>query len=171
MDEAGNPVPPGRPGLLYVKNSGLITRYHKQPEATAKSFRDGFLTVGDVARMDEEGYIYIVDRKIDMVISGGVNIYPAEIEALLRTHPGVADVAVIGVPDEEWGESPKALVVRRPGASLTEAEVVEFCKQPLASFKKPRSVEFVSALPYGPSGKVAKRELKERYWSGRERKV
>ncbi|MEM3087450.1 MAG: AMP-binding protein [Halobacteria archaeon] len=171
LDEAGNPVPPGQPGLLYVKNSGLITRYHKRPEATEANFRDGFFTVGDVARMDGEGFIYIVDRKIDMVISGGVNIYPAEIEALLRRHPAVADAAVIGVPDEEWGESLKAFVVRRAGAKLTAEEAIEFCKQNLASYKKPKSVEFVAELPYGPSGKVLKRELRERYWGGRERRV
>ncbi len=171
LDEEGREVPRGRPGLLYVRNGGLITAYHNRPEDTRMSFRDGFLTVGDVARMDEEGYLYIVDRKIDMVISGGVNIYPAEIEALLRSHPAVADATVIGVPDPEWGESLKAFVVRRAGAELAAEEVVEFCKANLASYKKPKSVEFVDELPYGPSGKVLKRELKEKYWAGRERKV
>lgn len=171
LDGAGSPVPPGQPGLLYLKNSGLITHYHKRPEATAANFRDGFFTVGDVARMDEEGFVYIVDRKIDMVISGGVNIYPAEVEALLKTHPAVADAAVVGVPDEEWGESLKAFVVPRAGAKLAAEEVIEFCKQNLASFKKPKSVEFVDELPYGPSGKVLKRELRERFWAGRERRV
>lgn len=171
LDEEGNPVPPGEPGLLYLRNSGLITRYHKRSEASAKNFREGFFTVGDVARMDGEGYLYIVDRKIDMVISGGVNIYPAEIEALLRSHPAVADVAVIGVPDEEWGESLKAFVVRRPGTNASGPDLIEFCKANLASYKKPKSVEFVAELPYGPSGKVLKRELRERFWAGREKKV
>lgn len=171
LDEEGNEVPRGQAGLLYIKNSALITGYHKRPDATAKNFRDGFFTVGDVARMDGEGYLYIVDRKIDMVISGGVNIYPAEIEVLLRTHPAVADAAVIGVPDEEWGESLKAFVVLRLGTKVSEEGIVEFCKANAASYKKPKSVEFVSKLPYSPSGKVLKRELRERYWAGKDRKA
>ncbi len=171
LDEKGREVPGGHPGLLYVKNGGLITAYHKRPEDTRRSFRDGFLTVGDVARMDEEGYLYIVDRKIDMVISGGVNLDVPLYLHPAHSHPAVADAAVIGVPDEEWGESLKAFVVRRPGATLTAEEAIEFCKQNLASYKKPKSVEFVDALPYGPSGKVLKRELRERYWTGRDAKV
>ena len=124
--------------------------------------RDGFFSVGDMARMDADGFFYLADRKTDMVISGGVNIYPLEIEQRLHSHPEVLECAVIGVPDPDWGEALKAFVVKRPGAGLTADEVKAFCKAELADFKCPRQVEFVDALPRNPTGKVLKRELRGR---------
>ena len=141
----------------------MMTEYYKNPEATAEAMRGGWFHGGDLVREDEEGYIYIVDRKKDMIISGGENVYPAEIEEVLYHHPKVLECAVLGVHDEEWGESVKAVVVCKPGEEMTEEEVVEYCKQHLASYKKPRSVDFVGELPRNPAGKVLKRVLREKY--------
>jgi fatty-acyl-CoA synthase len=162
LDDDGREVAPGEVGELYVRNSMLITGYHRNPEATAGSMRDGFFSVGDLARMDDDGYVYLESRKHDMVISGGVNIYPAEIENHLHTHPNIVEAAVIGVPDEEWGESLMAFVVKRPHAALSAEEVVAFCREALADYKRPRRVEFVDELPRNPTGKVLKRELRDR---------
>jgi acyl-CoA synthetase (AMP-forming)/AMP-acid ligase II len=170
LEEAGNEVPDGTPGELWASSEYLVEYYHK-PEATAKNMREGFFTVGDVAYRDAEGFYYICDRKIDMVISGGVNIYPAEIEALLTAHPAIADVAVIGVPDERWGEAVKALVVLRPGMSATAEEVIAFCAARLADYKKPRSVDFVPELPRSPTGKLLKNTIREAYWNSSGRSI
>jgi acyl-CoA synthetase (AMP-forming)/AMP-acid ligase II len=124
--------------------------------------REGFFSVGDMGRIDAEGYVYLASRKSDMVISGGVNIYPREIEDHLCTHPDIVDVAVIGVPNDEWGESLKAFVVVRGGSTLTEQEVVTYCRESLADYKAPRQVEFLDELPLNPTGKVLKRELRAR---------
>jgi acyl-CoA synthetase (AMP-forming)/AMP-acid ligase II len=133
--------------------------------------REGYFSVGDVAYRDSEGYYYICDRKVDMIISGGVNIYPAEVEACLHAHPAVGDVAVIGVPDEQWGESVKALVVLRPGAAATEPELIDWCRQRIADYKRPRSVEFVPELPRDQAGKLLKRQIREPYWAGTGRRL
>jgi len=124
-----------------------------------------------VGHLDEDGYLYITDRKKDMIISGGSNIYPREIEEVICGHPAVYEVAVIGIPDVKWGESVKALVVTRPGASTTEPEIIEHVRQHLGSYKKPQSVEFLAELPKNAYGKILKRELRERYWTGRDRRV
>ena len=126
---------------------------------------------GDVGRLDADGYLYVLDRAKDMICSGGENIYPRTIEAVLYTHPAVADAAVIGVPDEQWGETVKALVVVRPGVSTSPQEIIEFCRGRLAGFQRPRSVEVVDALPRNASGKVLKHVLRERYWCSRSRRV
>ncbi|HEX7839761.1 MAG TPA: AMP-binding protein, partial [Kofleriaceae bacterium] len=160
-DDAGREVGPGEVGELYARNSMLITGYHRNAEATAASQRDGFFSVGDLARRDADGYYYLESRKHDMVISGGVNIYPREIEDLLHTHPAILDAAVIGVPDPEWGETLRAFVVLRDGQALSEQEVIEFCRGGLADFKRPRKVSFVRELPRNPTGKVLKRELRD----------
>ncbi|MBV9228129.1 MAG: AMP-binding protein [Chloroflexi bacterium] len=170
LDAAGNEVPDGVPGEMWSRNSWLAEYYNK-PEATAKNTRDGFFSVGDIAYRDAEGYYYICDRKIDMIISGGVNIYPAEIEAVLAEHPAVADVAVIGVPDEHWGESVKAVVELRPGASVTAEELLVFCSERLADYKIPRSIDFVDELPRNPAGKLLKARIREPYWKGVGRKI
>ena len=128
-------------------------------------------TVGDMGYFDEDGYLFIADRKTDMVISGGVNIYPREIEEVLITHPKILDVAVLGVPDPEWGEQLKAVVQLKPGESVTEEEIIAFARERLADYKSPRSVDFVAELPREPSGKLYKRKLKEQYWAGREKMV
>ena len=126
---------------------------------------------GDIGMMDAQGYLYLLDRKKDMIISGGNNIYPREIEEVLLKHPAIYEVAVIGVPDPLWGESVKAIIALRPGMSLTEEEVNALCMQHLASYKKPRTVEFVPELPKSAYGKILKRELREQYWQGRERRI
>ena len=171
VDTAGQDVPDGEPGEFMVRNTWLA-EYYQRPDATGKSLHDGFFSVGDVAYRDAEGYYYICDRRIDMVISGGVNIYPAEVEAVLHAHPSVLDAAVIGVPDEKWGESVKAVVqLRADGATVTEGELIAFCAERLASYKKPRSIDLVEELPRDASGKLLKRKIREPYWSAAGRRI
>jgi acyl-CoA synthetase (AMP-forming)/AMP-acid ligase II len=153
-----------------VRN-GWLAEYYQRPDATAGSLHDGFFSVGDIAYKDEEGFYYICDRRIDMIISGGVNIYPAEVEAVLHAHPAVMDAAVIGVPDAEWGESVKAVVQLRSGALATEADLIAFCDSRLAGYKKPRSVDFVDELPRDAAGKLLKRQIREPYWTQAGRKI
>ncbi|MCB2188037.1 MAG: long-chain fatty acid--CoA ligase [Deltaproteobacteria bacterium] len=160
VDELDRPVPPGQVGELVCRGPNVMQGYHEQPQASAEALQRGWLHTGDLAYVDEEGFYYIVDRKKDMIVSGGENIYPRELEEVLLTHPDIHDVAVVGQPDPLWGESVKAVLVRRPGSSLSEQEVVEFCRSRLASYKKPRLVEFVDELPRNPSGKVLKRQLR-----------
>jgi acyl-CoA synthetase (AMP-forming)/AMP-acid ligase II len=171
LDESGHDVPPGEVGLLYLKNPLMITGYHKKKQATEACIRDGFFTVGDMARMDEEGFYYIVDRQKDMIISGGVNIYPAEIELELRKHPAVYDCAVIGVPNEEWGEEVKAIVHLAEGQKASQEEIQAFLGKTLADYKRPRSIDFVDELPYNPSGKLLKKELRRKYWDAAGRSI
>jgi acyl-CoA synthetase (AMP-forming)/AMP-acid ligase II len=170
LDEEGNPVPEGQPGELWVRNNWLAS-YHNQPDATARSMRDGFFSVGDIAYRDREGFYYICDRKIDMIISGGVNIYPAEVEACLHAHPEVRDVAVVGVPDDRWGESVKAVVALQPGAGVTELELTDWCRGRIADYKRPRSVDFVSELPRDQAGKLLKRQIRGPYWAEAGRSI
>jgi acyl-CoA synthetase (AMP-forming)/AMP-acid ligase II len=160
----------GEPGEFMVRNTSLA-EYYGRPEATANSLHDGFFSVGDIAYRDEEGYYYICDRRVDMIISGGVNIYPAEVEAVLHAHPAVMDAAVIGVPDDEFGESVKAVIQLRPGVPATADELIAFCGERLAGYKKPRSVDFVEELPRDAAGKLLKRQLRERYWAGAGRTI
>jgi acyl-CoA synthetase (AMP-forming)/AMP-acid ligase II len=170
VDADGHEVRNGEPGEFMVRNSSLA-EYYNRPDATGKSLNDGFFSVGDMAYRDDEGYYYICDRRIDMVISGGVNIYPAEVEAVLHAHPAVMDAAVIGVPDEQWGESVKAVVELRPDATVKADELIAFCAERLASFKKPRSVDFVTELPRDAAGKLLKRRIREPYWAGTGRHI
>jgi fatty-acyl-CoA synthase len=168
VDEDGNEVPVGEVGEVVCRGPTVMKGYYKDEEGTKEALKGGWLHTGDLARVDEEGFFYIVDRKKDMVISGGENIYPREIEEVLYTHPKVAEAAVIGVPDDVWGESVKALVVLKEAETMTEKEVIAFCEAHLASYKRPRSVDFVEVLPRNPSGKVLKTELRARY-GGAER--
>ncbi|MGH7899927.1 MAG: AMP-binding enzyme, partial [Candidatus Binatia bacterium] len=164
--------PPGEVGLIYVSPmGGRRFAYHRAPEKTAAAYRGGFFTVGDMGHVDADGYLFISDRKIDMVISGGVNIYPREIEETLYRHPAVLDVAVFGVPDQHWGEAIKAVVELKRDARSGADELAAFCKQRLAAYKCPRSFDFVDELPRDPNGKVLKRKLRDRYWAGRDRKI
>ncbi|MDN3017202.1 long-chain-fatty-acid--CoA ligase [Paenibacillus sp. BSR1-1] len=171
LDENKNPVANGGVGELYIKAPYLLDEYYNNPEANEASFWNGYFTVGDMALRDEEGYYYIVDRKKDMLISGGVNIYPREIEEVLYSHHGILDVAVIGVPDPVWGESVKAIVVPREGVVLTEQDVIDFCDGRLASYKKPKSVDFLNELPRNPSGKILKVELRSKFWAQQQIKI
>ncbi len=174
FDEDGSEVKgtgPEHPGEVYVRSGGVFNEYYKQQASYDASSRGDFHTVGDIAYWDDEGYLYICDRKSDMIISGGMNIYPAEIEAALEQHPAIYDVAVFGIPSEEWGESVHATVVLAPGASLSPDEIKEFGKQHLASYKVPRSVDFVDELPRTGSGKILKRQLRAPHWAGRTSQV
>ncbi len=171
LDSEGREVGPGEVGELYAATPFLLQEYYKNPDATAKSTRNGFFSVGDMARRDEEGYYYIVDRTQDMIISGGSNIYPAEIEETLHSHPKIQEAAVIGVPDETWGETVKAIVVLKPGQTATEQEIIEYCLERMARYKRPRSIEFVDELPRNPSGKILKRVIRQQYWKGRDFQV
>jgi len=170
IDEEGVEVPVGMPGEFVVRNDAPA-EYYNRPDATANSNRDGYFSVGDIAYRDEDGYYYICDRKIDMVISGGVNIYPAEVEAVLFEHPAVEDAAIIGVPNEEYGEEVKAVVKLKPGATATEAELIEFCNQRVAGYKRPKSVDFIEDFPRDVTGKTQKRLLRDRYWVGLTRRI
>jgi acyl-CoA synthetase (AMP-forming)/AMP-acid ligase II len=163
VDEQDRDLPPGDVGELICRGPNVMKGYYKDQKATQEVLKKGWLHTGDLARMDEEGFIYIVDRKKDMIVSGGENIYPREIEEMLYHHPKIQDVAVIGVPDQFWGESVKAFIVLKRGESMKEEEVIEYCKNHLASYKKPKSVEFIETLPRNPSGKVLKTELRESY--------
>lgn len=163
LDENMNEVAVGEVGIMYVKSPFLLDGYYQNPEATQANYHNGYFTVWDMARVDEEGYYYIVDRAVDMIISGGVNIYPAEIEEILYTHPGIFDAGIIGVPDPEWGERIIAVVVPKPDANISEMDVINFVGEKLASYKKPKKVYLVDELPYSPSGKMLKRLLREKY--------
>src|ERR1700691_5633666 len=162
---------PGHPGEVCVRSTGTFDTYYKNDAGYQANSRGDFHTVGDIAYWDEEGYLYICDRKTDMIISGGMNIYPAEIEAALEQHPGIYDVAVFGIPSEEWGEAVHATVVRTPGSPLTGDEVAAFAREHLASYKVPRSVDFTDELPRTGSGKLLKRQLRAPYWAGRDAQV
>ncbi|MFI5259966.1 MAG: AMP-binding protein [Candidatus Limnocylindrales bacterium] len=172
VGEDGADVADGEHGEMWVRGPNVMRGYWGNPKATAEVLSgDGWYRTGDVAIRDDEGFYYMVDRARDMIISGGLNIYPAEVERAIYTDPAVAEVAVIGVPDERWGESVKAFVVLKQPGTLTELDVIEHARGLLASYKKPRSVEFVDALPKGSTGKILKRELQAPYWEGRARRV
>jgi len=171
VDDDGKDVPRGEPGEIVARSDRIMQGYWRMPEETASTLRDGWLCTGDVGRMDADGYVYLVDRKKDMIISGGENIYSREVEEVLYMHPAVLEAAVVGVPDEKWGESVKAIVVLRRGAGASEVEIIDFCREHLASYKKPGSVEFWSELPKTGSGKIKKDELREPYWVGHERRI
>ncbi len=158
-------------GELVVKGPNVFAGYWRNPEATAAAFADGWLLTGDLAERDDEGYYRIAGRLKDLVISGGENIYPAEIENVLMGHPAIADVAIIGVPDDRWGETPKAIVVLATGAELAPPDLIAYAREQLAKFKCPTSVDYVDALPRNPSGKILKKDLRAPYWEGRNRNV
>jgi long-chain acyl-CoA synthetase len=171
VDDSGREVPPDTVGEIVVKSNDMMEGYWNNEEETRKVIRDGWLYTGDLATYDEDFFIYLVDRKKDMVISGGLNIYPVEVERAIHEYPGVEQCAVIGVPDDRWGEAVKAFVVLRQGQQATEEEIIAFCRQSLASYKKPKSVEFVRELPRNAQGKILKRVLREKYWAGRDRNI
>jgi len=171
VDALDEEVPPGQIGEIVYRGSGVMQGYWGRPEDTATTIRNGWLHTGDAGTMDAHGFVYIRDRIKDMIVSGGENIYPAELESVLADHPDVADVAVIGVPDDRWGETVKAIVVPKPGTELTDQELIEWSRDRLAGFKRPRSIDFVDAIPRNPSGKILKVQLREPYWAGRERQV
>ena len=172
VDEEGQDVPTGEVGEIATRSAKNMSRYWNNPEATEATIdADGWLRTGDAGYLDEDGYLYIHDRVKDMIISGGENVYPAEVENAVYSHPQVADVAVIGVPDPKWGEAVKACVVAKDGATLTEADIIAHAREHIAGYKCPKSVDFIDALPRNPSGKVLRRELRAPYWEGRDKAV
>jgi acyl-CoA synthetase (AMP-forming)/AMP-acid ligase II len=171
VDGNGNEVATGDVGEIVTRSPQNMLGYWNQPEATRRAIRGEWFYTGDAGYLDKDGYIYIYDRVKDMIISGGENIYPAEVESALFGHPAVADVAVIGIPDDKWGEAVKAIVVKRPDAQVTAEELINFARQRIAHYKTPRTVDFVTALPRTPTGKILKRELRKPFWVGQERQV
>ncbi len=158
-------------GEIIVRGDIVTKGYWKLPEETAKSIRDGWLYTGDMAVMDDEGYVTIVDRKKDMILTGGENVYSTEVENVLYMHPAILECAVVGVPDEKWGEAVKGVVVLKPGQKATAEEIIRFCKGHIAHYKAPKSIDFIEALPRTGSGKIQKKGLRDRYWEGYEKKV
>jgi long-chain acyl-CoA synthetase len=170
--ETDTEVPVGDVGEIWIRTPQNMLGYWKRPDETAKSITaDGWFKSGDAGYVDKDGYVYIHDRVKDMIVSGGENVYPAEVENVLMSHPGIADVAVIGIPHDKWGETPLAVVVKSGDSPITEAEVISYAQERLAKFKCPTSVIWIDVLPRNPSGKVLKKDLREPYWAGRERRV
>jgi long-chain acyl-CoA synthetase len=170
--DTGEDAAVGEVGEIWARTKQNMKGYWNKPEETARAFTpDGWFKTGDAGFLDEERYIFLTDRVKDMIVSGGENVYPAEVENALSGHPGIEDVAVIGVPDDKWGETVKAIVVRGPGTNPTPQEIMEYARARLARYKCPTSVDFVEALPRNPSGKILKRALREPYWKGRERRI
>ena len=163
VDDNDVDVPMGEVGELIVRSEAMMIGYWQMPEETERKLKDGWLHTGDLAKFDEDGYVYIVERKGDMIISGGVNIYPREIEEVLYKHPSVSEASVIGLPDEHWGEIVKAVIVLKPGAKATEDEIKDFCGKNLAGFKKPKSVDFWKELPKSSQGKILKKDIRKQY--------
>ena len=161
----------GELGEVVTRSDVMMKGYWKNPEASAQALRDGWLHTGDVGYFDDDGYLFLMDRSKDMIISGGENIYPREIEEIIIQHPAIREVAVIGIPDEQWGESVKAIVVLVPGQHVDEDELIAFCQNHIASYKKPKSVDFVTELPKNNYGKIVKRELREPYWKREQREI
>jgi long-chain acyl-CoA synthetase len=160
VDEHDQPVAPGQPGEVVIRGHNVMKGYYKQPDATAEVMRNGWFHTGDIGTIDADGYVTIVDRKKDMILRGGFNVYPRELEEMLMTHPAVSLAAVIGVPDERLGEEVKAIVVKKPNAQVTEDELRTWCKSQFASYKYPRLIEFRTELPTSATGKILKRKLR-----------
>jgi fatty-acyl-CoA synthase len=172
LDPEGKRLPPGEVGEIATRSGSNMVGYWNLPDATARTIgRDGWLRTGDAGYMDKDGYLYIQDRIKDMIISGGENIYPAEVESAICDHPDVAEAAVVGVPDETWGEAVKAIVVLKPGKQATASDIINFTRTRIAGFKTPKSVDFINALPRNASGKILRRNLRDPFWAGKDRQV
>ena len=172
VNAGGEDIHPGEIGEIIARGPNVMLGYWRMPEATAAALKDGWMHTGDLATVDEEHYIYILDRAKDMIISGGENVYSVEVEQALSTHPAVLEAAVIGIPDERWGEAVHAVVVCKPGMQVSGEELIAHARTQIAGYKVPRSIEFQSpALPKSGAGKILKRELREPYWAGKSRKV
>lgn len=171
VDDSGNDLPAGEVGELITRGPHMMPGYWRRPQETAEAIRNGWLYTGDMAYADEQGYLYLVDRKKDMIISGGMNVYSAAVEKVVAAHPAVAQVAVIGVPDDYWGEAVRAVVVLRPGMQATADEIISFCRERLSRYEVPKAIDFVSQLPLTPYGKIDKKALRAPFWQGRTRAV
>jgi acyl-CoA synthetase (AMP-forming)/AMP-acid ligase II len=171
VDDDDRDVRRGQPGEIVFRSDAIIEGYWKRPEETAALLKNGWMHTGDIGRLDEEGYLYIVDRKKDLIVSGGEKIASKEVEAVAYTHPAVLEAAVIGVPSDQWGEDVKLIVSLKQGAALKSEELMNYCTERLSGFKKPKSVEIWPELPKNPAGKILKREMREKYWAGRAKRV
>ena len=171
VDQDDNPLPPGQAGEVVARGDVVMPGYWQNPEATAEALRGGWLHTGDVGYFDERGFLFLLDRAKDMVISGGNNVYPREVEEVIILHPGVANCVVFGIPDEYWGEAVHAVVVPAPGVTLTAKEIIDFCGEYMAGYKKPKAVDFVDELPVSGYGKILRREVRDRYWQGQASRI
>lgn len=171
VDGDGNSVPTGEVGEIVIQSGFVMKGYWNRPEATEEAIRNGFFYTGDAGYFDEDGFLFIHDRVKDMIVSGGENVYPAEVENAIFGHPDIADVAVIGIPDEKWGEAVKAIVVAKEGTNPTAASIIDWARERIAGYKCPKSVDYIEALPRNPSGKILRKDLREPYWAGQERRV
>ena len=171
LDEEEHELPAGQMGQICIRGETMMQGYWERPEENEKTLKGGWLHTGDVGYLDEQGYLFVMDRTKDMYISGGSNVYPREIEEIMLERGGGGKVSVVGVPDEKWGESGKAVVVLQKGQQATEQELLEFCQGKMAGYERPKSVDFVDALPKSPYGKILKREIREWYWKDQERRV
>jgi acyl-CoA synthetase (AMP-forming)/AMP-acid ligase II len=171
LDDTGKPLPQGETGEICVRSDVVMMGYYKQPDKTAETIIDGWLHTGDLGHIDTEGFLHITDRKKDVIITGGFNVYPSEVEQVLWSHPAVLDCAVIGVPDDKWGEAVKAVVELKPDAQATPDELIALCKAQVGSVKAPKSVDFIASLPRSPVGKVLKKDIRETYWKSAGRAI
>ena len=160
VEQDGTPAPPGAVGEIVVRGPTVTPGYAGRPDETARAWRGGWFHTGDLGYLDDEGYLYILDRRDDLIVSGGENVYPAEVEAVLLAHRAIADAAVVGVPDERWGQAPVAVVQRHPQTTVTEAEVIAFCRARLADYKVPRAVRWIDVVPRNATGKLLRRALR-----------
>ena len=161
VDDEGNDLPVGEVGELLVKGEGITMGYHNLPEATADTIVDGWLHTGDLLRMDEDGFLYISGRKKELIKTGGENVYPAEVDSVLIAHPGIVDACIVGIPDDRWGEAVKAFIVLGPGGSLSREDIVSWCREQIAGYKRPRYIEFIDAIPRDFNQKPQRRKLAE----------
>ncbi len=171
VNDANEDVEAGVIGEIVVQSQSMMVGYWRMPEDTASVMAGGWLHTGDMGYYDEKGFLYLVDRKKDMIITGGENVFPREVEEVLYGHPAVSEAAVVGVPDDVWVERVHAEVVLKEGHAATTADLIDYCKERLARYKAPKSVEIVKALPKSPQGKILKREIRQKYWQGRDRKI
>jgi acyl-CoA synthetase (AMP-forming)/AMP-acid ligase II len=171
MDDNNNILPAGKTGEICLYGDNVMKGYYKNPEKTAETIINGWLHTGDVGHLDEDGYLFITDRKKDMIITGGFNVYPLEVEQVLWGHPAVGECAVIGVPNPDWGEEVKAVVELKPGMTVTAEELIALCKKKMGSIGAPKSIDFTDAIPRSRAGKVLKKELREQYWKGIAKKI
>ena len=171
VDDTGLPVPPGEVGEIVIRGDTITTGYWGDPERTAAAFRDGWFLTGDLAYQDTDGYLFLVDRRVDVINSGGLNVYSAEVERVIGGHPAVAECAVVGIPDPEWGEAVAAFVVPRPEADVDADELLAWCRDGMATYKKPARFEFCDDLPRNSMGKTDKAALRAPFWAGRNRLI
>jgi len=171
VNENDMPVKPGEIGEIVARGKNIMMGYWKNPELTAETLRGGWLHTGDMGTIDEEGFIYLMDRKADMIVTGGENVYPKEVEDVLYGHPAIQECAVVSAPDERWGERVQAVIVLKAGQAATEEELINFCKSKLAGYKCPKKVEFWGELPKTPIGKILRKDVKKQFWEGKERSI